>query len=138
MPDKFIYDEKETYSQEDVKALLEQHSGFVSKGFKGYVSQEDHEKVLSELKPFKSEARKKHIGSLVGELTSENLLGDAIALAGITEEDDDSIIKTKVSETIKSRPWLQKDAGTPIEVKKEVKKPVTKKKEAQKVRRFVK
>ncbi len=114
----FDYKKKETYTQEDIDKLLEDHSGFVKKGYKGYVSKEDYEKVVEELTPFKQEKRKNYISGLVGDMTTEDKLADAIALANISDEDDEKSIKDKVSSVIKTRTWLQKDAGVPIELNK--------------------
>lgn len=73
------------------------------------------DELNGELTPFKQEKRNKHINSLVKDLTSDDKLSDAIALAGLNEEDDDESIKSKVNKVIESRQYLQKDAGIPNE-----------------------
>lgn len=83
------------------------------------------ETMKGELTPFKEAKRKSHLQTLVGDLTSEEKLNDAIALSGITDEDDDEAIKAKVSKTIEGRAYLQKDAGTPEELKETKNKPAT-------------
>lgn len=93
------------------------------------------EATKGELTPFKQEKRTKHISSLVSDLTTEDKLADALALAGISDEDDDETIKAKVSKTIETRAYLQKDAGTPVEI---VDKKLKETKEKSKEYKFVK
>ncbi len=127
MKREFIYSKTETYSQADVDAILKQHAEFVSGGFKGYVSPEDHKKVADELKPFQAEKRNTHIKTLISGLTSDDRLNDTIALSGITAEDDDATIKSKVQATIKDRPYLQPDGmKAVVTTKSTINKPQTK------------
>ena len=87
----------------------------------------DIKSMGDELTPLKSEKRKSHISSLVGDITSKDKIADAIALSGITEEDDDETIKSKVSKTINERTYLQKDNGIPGEIIKTEKEKIPEK-----------
>ena len=57
-----------------------------------------------ELKPYKQELRNKHIASLIPDTIDPAKTADAIALAGITEEDGDAVIKDKLLKVTESRP----------------------------------
>ncbi len=120
MSREFKYTQKETYSQSELDEILGQHSKFVEGGYKGYVSEDEHKKLIDELKPFKAEKRFNHISDIVKDLTDSNeKTKDAIALANISEDDDDETIKTKVSKVIEEREYLQKQkAGIPPEINK--------------------
>ncbi len=123
----FRYAQKETYSQEDLDNLLVNHSKYIKDvELKGYVSPGAVKKLQDELAPFKQEARKTHLQSLVGDLTDESKLSDALALAGITEDDSDETVIKKVTDTITSRKWLQPDvvSDTTANVVKEQEVPV--------------
>lgn len=97
------FDGKESFTAADVHAIISDAIKFGQSEFKDYVSPEAHNKLVEELKPYKASERKSKINSLVGNLTDEDKLADAIALAGLTDEDDDNAITTKVSEVIKAR-----------------------------------
>ena len=104
----FKYNKKETYTQEDLDAILEQHTGFVAKDFKDFVSPEDYKQVVDELAPFKEEANNKRMSGLMPDNAHPAAINDIIALSGVNPEDDDEAIKEKLSKTIADRPHLQK------------------------------
>ncbi len=130
----FKYKKQETYTQAEVDALLDQHAPFVKSQFKGYASPEEVKALQDELTPYKAEKRHLHISSLVKDLTdSDKKLKDAIALAGITEEDSDEIITNKVTKVIEDRAYLQKDI---IDDKKSIEKKPIQDSEPKKTYRF--
>lgn len=63
--------------------------------------------LTEELNPHREKAQVDKINKIVSGITSEDKLPDAIALAGITEDDDDETIKSKVKKVVDERPHLQ-------------------------------
>lgn len=122
----FKYEVKETYTAAEMEAIGTQYGEFISKSYKGFVKPEDHEKVLAELQPFKTEKRNNHIRTLAKDLTSEDKLKGAIAMSGITAEDDDATISTKLKKTIEENKFLQKDNGVAPELIKKKEQEKTK------------
>ena len=104
---EFKYGKKETYTQEDLDNILSQHTGYVEKGFKDFVSAEDFNKVVEELKPFKEAEQNKKITGLMPENANQGAINDIIAIANIQPEDDENAIKEKLSKTIADRPHFQ-------------------------------
>ncbi len=134
----FIYDKKESYSQADIDNLLEQHKGFVSKGYKDFVSKEDYDKVIEELKPFKTQARKEKIKTLLPDNANTEMFDDILSIASIDKEDNDDIIAEKLSKTIESRSWYQKEKETIIPPEIKTKTKIKKKEEPKTKYRFLK
>lgn len=116
---EFEYDKKESYTQQEMDKILGENQKFVAAGFKGYVSEEDHNKVLEELKPFKEEKRKSTIKGLLPKEANAEMFDDILALAKIGEDDDESAIKTKLADTIKDRNYLKLNTQPAPEFKQE-------------------
>ena len=104
---EFKYEKKETYTQEDLNNLLEQHSNFIEKNFKDYVNPEEYNKIVEELKPFKENERKSAISKHLPENAHPEATDDIIKLANISDEDDEETIKTKLADTVNSKKYLQ-------------------------------
>ncbi len=130
---KFIYKKAETYSQEDLDGILEQHFKFSTKQYANYVSPEDVQRLKDELTPLKVEKRNSHITGLVKDLTDSDKINDAILLANISEDDTDEDITSKVSKVIEERNYLQK---TVVDDKESIKKKPIPKPEPEKTYRF--
>lgn len=80
--------------------------------------QGDLDLANNELTPFKAEVRTKKINSLVGKLTENSKLNDAISLAKLTDDDTDEEIVNKVKGVIEARPYLQPVAVSDESAKK--------------------
>lgn len=116
MDRKFDYNLKDTYTQEELDAILGQHKSFLNVD----AIKTELESVKGELTPLKQKARMKHISGLVSDLTDSNKVTAAIKLADITDEDDDEGIKSKVAKAIKENTFLAKTGITdPAGIKKE-------------------
>lgn len=120
----FKYEKKESYTQQELDSILEQHDGFVKKQFKEYVSPEDYSKVVEELKPLRSEKRNSHVKSLVKGITSDNKLDKLIKYSDIKDDDDDETVINKANKLAKEDDYFKVNSGVPIEIKKEIKKEV--------------
>lgn len=90
---------------QSVDALIESKAGTVKEQLATATS--ELTKVKEELEPFKAEARARKLTSLLPKNANKELANDIFALAGIADEDDDASITQKLTDTIKSRSFLQ-------------------------------
>ncbi len=106
---KFNYTQKESYTQEDMDAILKQHNGFVSAQFAGSVSKEDYEAATKELKGFKTEKFNARLTKLASTLTDSDKTSGLIALTkDINEDSSDEDITKAFAETQKQHIYLAK------------------------------
>lgn len=114
MKREFKYDTKETYSQKDVDALLEQHSKFVTGGFKGFVSPDDYKKVQDQLTGLQQEKQTSLLKSRIEKYTDK--VDVAFKLLSIEETDDEAGIDKKIKDLVAEYDFLQKQGEQPPEL----------------------
>lgn len=131
---EYRYNKKETYSQEDVDKILENHTVFNgNKLEKEYVTIETYNKVVDELKPLKGEKRTSHIKSLVKDFTGDSKIDKLIKFSEIKDEDTDEEIIAKAQKLAKEDDYFQvAKPGAPEIVleKKTIKQEESKKKDS--------
>ncbi len=96
---KFDFEEKETYSKQEVEAILGQHTTFIGAD----KLETEITSLKGELQPFKTKARNDKIKSLLPDNANTEMFDDILSLARIDKDDDDKIIAEKLSKTIESR-----------------------------------
>lgn len=115
-----IKEKKETYTHAEVEAILGEQKASIDENYKGYVSKEDYDKIIGELKPLKQKERTSSIKSLneTGKFINPKYMSDAIKLADIEEDDDEKTIKTKLKDLVKDREYLKFPEEDALEAKK--------------------
>lgn len=125
MKREFKWDFKESMTQEEISAVLEQHTAFLGvdkiEGYKEEIKNlkatnaelnTSLETANAELAPFKEQLRKDKYSNLLPKNANKDLMEDIIALSRLTDEMDEDTIKKAFSETIKNREYLQVKIST--------------------------
>lgn len=101
----FHYTKKDGYTQSDVDTLLAQFATAIGKET---VSKEDYEAIKGELTPLKAEKRQSHLKTLVPDNANIDEYETLLALANVSDEDDDNTIKNKFKGIVEKKTFLQK------------------------------
>lgn len=100
----FDFEEKESYTLDEVKNILGQHADFIEGGFKDRIGG-----LEGELAPYREQDKINRIDSMMPENANKEMKDDIITLAKIGDEDSDDEIKSKLADVVSSRKYLQVD-----------------------------
>ncbi len=137
MKREFKFDQKDSYTKEELSVILEQHSSFLD--VDNLRTQLDT--TTSELETFKGKEFNTRLLGLASSLTDEDKVSGVLALTkDIKNEMSDEEIVSAFNKTIEANKYLTKAPISDREAKKDIKKgkPAPKKQAEKKTYKFMK
>lgn len=102
---EFRFEEKETYTLDEVKKLFNQN---VEKIKKHFIPKEEHQKLVDELTPLKQEKWQTHLKSLTKNIgVKSDMVDDFIKLSPINDAMDENEIVKVFKETLDQKQYFK-------------------------------